>query len=107
MKKTPLIIGGIIPSVSIPILTSVTAPAKVVQVSPASSSPTLTTLAREGKTNGVFFRTITSDEEDAVDHRRHHPLGLDPDPHLGDRAGQGRAGLAGFLLADTDHARPR
>ena len=59
--KVPVVIGGIISSVSIPILTSVTAPAKVVQVSPASSSPTLTALAREGKTNGVFFRTITSD----------------------------------------------
>ncbi|MBV9289251.1 MAG: ABC transporter substrate-binding protein, partial [Hyphomicrobiales bacterium] len=61
LKKTPVIIGGIISSVSIPILTSVTAPAKIVQVSPASSSPTLTALGREGKTNGVFFRTITSD----------------------------------------------
>jgi len=57
----PAIIGGIISSVSIPILTAVTAPAKVVQVSPASSSPTLTALGREGKTNGIFFRTITSD----------------------------------------------
>ncbi|MDP9138422.1 MAG: ABC transporter substrate-binding protein [Pseudomonadota bacterium] len=61
VKKVPVIIGGIISSVSIPILTSVTGPAKVVQVSPASSSPTLTELGREGKTNGVFFRTITSD----------------------------------------------
>jgi branched-chain amino acid transport system substrate-binding protein len=61
VKKVPAIIGGIISSVSIPILTSVTGPAKVVQVSPASSSPTLTALGREGKTNGVFFRTITSD----------------------------------------------
>lgn len=61
IKKVPVIIGGIISSVSIPILTSVTAPAGVVQVSPASSSPTLTALGREGKTNGVFFRTITSD----------------------------------------------
>src|SRR6202161_4696262 len=60
-KKTPVIIGGIISSVSIPILTSVTGPDKIVQVSPASSSPTLTTLGREGKTNGMFFRTITSD----------------------------------------------
>ena len=59
--KVPVIIGGIISSVTIPILTSVTAPAKVVQVSPASSSPTLTALGREGKTNGIFFRTITSD----------------------------------------------
>jgi branched-chain amino acid transport system substrate-binding protein len=57
----PAIIGGIISSVSIPILTAVTAPAKVVQISPASSSPTLTELGRQGKTNGIFFRTITSD----------------------------------------------
>ncbi|MGA1804549.1 ABC transporter substrate-binding protein [Rhizobium sp. HT1-10] len=61
VKKVPVVIGGIISSVSIPILTSVTAPAKVVQISPASSSPTLTALGRDGKTNGIFFRTITSD----------------------------------------------
>lgn len=61
IKKVPVIIGGIISSTSIPMLTSVTAPAGVVQVSPASSSPTLTELGRQGKTNGVFFRTITSD----------------------------------------------
>jgi branched-chain amino acid transport system substrate-binding protein len=61
LKKVPVIIGGIISSVSIPILTSVTGPGKIVQVSPASSSPTLTTLGREGKTNRMFFRTITSD----------------------------------------------
>jgi branched-chain amino acid transport system substrate-binding protein len=61
LRKVPVIIGGIISSVSIPILTSVTGPAKIVQVSPASSSPTLTSLGREGKTNGMFFRTITSD----------------------------------------------
>ena len=30
-------------------------------MSPASSSPTLTALGRDGKTNGIFFRTITSD----------------------------------------------
>lgn len=61
VAKVPAIIGGIISPMSIPILTSVTAPARVLQVSPASSSPTLTALGREGKTNGVFFRTITSD----------------------------------------------
>ena len=61
VSKVPVVIGGIISSVSIPILTSVTGPAKVVQVSPASSSPTLTALGRDGKTNSVFFRTITSD----------------------------------------------
>ncbi|MBN9270710.1 MAG: ABC transporter substrate-binding protein, partial [Mesorhizobium sp.] len=61
VKKVPAVIGGIISSVTIPILTSVTAPAKIVQVSPAASSPTLTQLGRDGKTNGIFFRTITSD----------------------------------------------
>jgi ABC-type branched-subunit amino acid transport system substrate-binding protein len=61
VKRVPVVIGGIISSVSIPILTSVTGPAKVVQISPASSSPTLTALGRDGKTNGIFFRTITSD----------------------------------------------
>ncbi|KAA2313680.1 amino acid ABC transporter substrate-binding protein [Pseudooceanicola sediminis] len=61
IAKVPVVIGGIISSVSIPMLTSVTAPAKVVQVSPASSSPTLTALGEDGKTGGYFFRTITSD----------------------------------------------
>ncbi|MEO7938963.1 MAG: ABC transporter substrate-binding protein [Burkholderiaceae bacterium] len=61
LKKVPALIGGIISSVSIPIVTSVTGPAGVVQISPASTSPTLTKLAAEGKTNGWFFRTITSD----------------------------------------------
>ena len=61
LKKVPALIGGIISSVSIPIVTSVTGPAGVVQISPASTSPTLTKLANEGKTNGWFFRTITSD----------------------------------------------
>ena len=61
LKRVPAILGGIISSVSIPILTSVTAPAGVVQISPASSSPTLTRIAQEGKANGIFFRTITSD----------------------------------------------
>jgi branched-chain amino acid transport system substrate-binding protein len=61
LKKVPVIIGGIISSVSIPILTSVTAPSGIVQVSPASSSPTLTELARSGESKGLFFRTITSD----------------------------------------------
>ncbi|WP_227268811.1 ABC transporter substrate-binding protein [Roseobacter weihaiensis] len=61
IREVPVLIGGIISSVSVPIVTSVTAPAKVVQVSPASSSPTLTQLGREGITGGYFFRTITSD----------------------------------------------
>ena len=46
LKKVPAIIGGIISSVSIPIVTSVTGPAGVVQISPASTSPG----ARRGET---------------------------------------------------------
>jgi branched-chain amino acid transport system substrate-binding protein len=61
LKKVPAILGGIISSVSIPVVTSVTAPAGVVQISPASTSPTLTRLGNEGTTKGWFFRTITSD----------------------------------------------
>jgi branched-chain amino acid transport system substrate-binding protein len=61
IKRVPAIIGGIISPVSIPILTSVTAPSGVVQISPASTSPTLTALGREGKSGGWFFRTITTD----------------------------------------------
>lgn len=61
LKKVPAIIGGIISSVSVPMVTSVTAPAGVVQISPASTTPSLTSLAAEGKTKGWFFRTITSD----------------------------------------------
>jgi ABC-type branched-subunit amino acid transport system substrate-binding protein len=61
LRRVPAIIGGIISSVSIPIVSSVTGAAGVVQISPASSSPTLTRMATEGQTRGWFFRTITSD----------------------------------------------
>lgn len=71
LKKVPVIIGGIISSVSIPILTSVTAASGVVQMSPASSSPTLTELARKGESKGWFFRTITSDALQGVAAARH------------------------------------
>jgi ABC-type branched-subunit amino acid transport system substrate-binding protein len=73
IKKVPAIIGGIISSVSIPVLTSVTAPAGVVQISPASTSPTLTRLGNEGKSNGWFFRTITSDALQGHEVHDHHP----------------------------------
>jgi ABC-type branched-subunit amino acid transport system substrate-binding protein len=61
LKKVPVIIGSIASSTTIPILTSVTGPARVVQMSPAASSPKLTSLARDARSNGMFFRTITSD----------------------------------------------
>ena len=61
LNKVPVIIGGNVSSVTIPILTAVTGPSKVLQFSPAASSPRLTALGRDGKTGGMFFRTITSD----------------------------------------------
>jgi branched-chain amino acid transport system substrate-binding protein len=71
IKRVPAILGGIISSVSIPILTSVTAPSSVVQISPASSSPTLTNLGREGKSGGWFFRTITTDALQGIAAAKH------------------------------------
>jgi ABC-type branched-subunit amino acid transport system substrate-binding protein len=71
IKRVPAIIGGIISPVSIPILTAVTAPSGIVQISPASTSPTLTNLSREGKTGGWFFRTITTDALQGLAAARH------------------------------------
>jgi len=61
LKRVPAIIGSVISSVTMPMVTSVTAPAHVVQISPASSTPSLTKLAIQNKANNWFFRTITSD----------------------------------------------
>ena len=61
LSKVPLIIGGDISAVTIPMLTAVTGPARVVQISPAASSPRLTVLAQDPRSGGMFFRTITSD----------------------------------------------
>ena len=61
LAKVPVIIGGIVSSVTIPMLTAVTGPARIVQISPAASSPRLTTLSQDARTGGMFFRTITSD----------------------------------------------
>jgi branched-chain amino acid transport system substrate-binding protein len=61
LAKVPVLIGSIISATTIEILTAVTGPAQVLQISPAASSPKLTALAREGKSGGLFLRTITSD----------------------------------------------
>jgi branched-chain amino acid transport system substrate-binding protein len=58
VQGVPALIGAISSGVSLPILTSVAAPAKVVMVSCCSTSPTFTTLGQEGKTGGYWFRTI-------------------------------------------------
>lgn len=61
INHVPAIVGAVSSGVSMAMLTSVTAPSKVVQVSPASTSPAFTQLAKEGKTGGYWFRTPPSD----------------------------------------------
>lgn len=61
VQQVPAIIGALSSGVSAAILTSVTAPSQVVQISPASTSPTFTELAESGKTGGYWFRTVPSD----------------------------------------------
>ena len=63
IDQVPAIVGAISSGITVPIVTTVTAPAKVVQISPASSTPLLTQLAQQGKTGGYFFRTVISDAE--------------------------------------------
>ncbi len=55
LRKVPAIIGSIISSVTVPMVTAVTAPAGVLQISPASSTPALTKLAMQGKTNSFVL----------------------------------------------------
>lgn len=61
LQHVPAIIGALSSGVSAAILSSVTASSKVVQISPASTSPTFTDMARDGKTGGYWFRTVPSD----------------------------------------------
>jgi branched-chain amino acid transport system substrate-binding protein len=58
VQGVPALIGAISSGVSLPILSSVAAPAKVTMVSCCSTAPTFTVLAAEGKTGGYWFRTI-------------------------------------------------
>lgn len=66
INHVPAIVGALSSGVSMAILTSVTAPGKVVQISPASTSPAFTKLAAEGKTGGYWFRTAPSDALQSV-----------------------------------------
>lgn len=55
-----VLLGAVSSGVSMPILTSVTAPAGVMQMSCCSSSNAFTALAEEGKTDGLWFRTFAT-----------------------------------------------
>ncbi|EKF18591.1 ABC transporter substrate-binding protein [Nitratireductor pacificus] len=65
IEKVPILLGAIQSGVSLPILTSVTVPAKVTQISCCSSAPSFTALAEEGGTGGYWFRTLPTDRPQA------------------------------------------
>ena len=58
LDQVPLLLGAVSSGVSMPILTSVTVPSNVMQMSCCSSSTAFTDVAAEGKTNGLWFRTF-------------------------------------------------
>jgi branched-chain amino acid transport system substrate-binding protein len=58
VEGVPALTGAISSGVSLPILTSVAVPSKVVQVTCCSTAATFTTLAQEGESEGFFFRTL-------------------------------------------------
>lgn len=66
IEKVPVILGAIQSGVSLPILTSVTVPSKVTQISCCASAPIFTELAKEGGTNGYWFRTLPTDRPQAI-----------------------------------------
>ena len=60
------LIGAVSSGVSLPVLTSVVVPSKVVQVSCCSSSESFTALAEEGKTEGYWFRTYATNRSQSA-----------------------------------------
>jgi ABC-type branched-subunit amino acid transport system substrate-binding protein len=67
IDQVQLLIGTVSSGITIPILTSVTAPAGVMQMSCCSSSSRLTDIAASGESRGLWFRTFaTADVQAAV-----------------------------------------
>lgn len=60
LEGVNVLLGAVSSGVSMPILTSVTAPGGVMQMSCCSSSTAFTKLSEEGKTNGLWFRTFAT-----------------------------------------------
>jgi len=58
IEGVEVLLGAIQSGISMPILTAVAVPEKVTQISCCSSAPSFTQLAREGGTDGYFFRTL-------------------------------------------------
>lgn len=66
VDAVPAIVGPITSGVTGPILSSVTVEKGVLMIPSASSSPTFSDMARDGKLNGLFFRVQPSDALQAV-----------------------------------------
>jgi branched-chain amino acid transport system substrate-binding protein len=66
LDRVQLLIGTVGSGVSIPILTSVTAPAGVMQISCCSSSTRLTDIAASGESKGLWFRTFATTQVQAA-----------------------------------------
>ncbi|WFE87681.1 ABC transporter substrate-binding protein [Roseibium porphyridii] len=60
LEGVNVLLGAVSSGVSMPILTSVTGPGGVMQMSCCSSSTAFTKLSEEGKTNGLWFRTFAT-----------------------------------------------
>ncbi|MEM8812058.1 MAG: ABC transporter substrate-binding protein [Pseudomonadota bacterium] len=60
LEQVPVLLGAVSSGVSMPILTSVTVPSKVMQMSCCSSSTAFTAVAADGKTDGLWFRTFAT-----------------------------------------------
>ena len=60
LEGVSVLLGAVSSGVSMPILTSVTVPSGVLQMSCCSSSTAFTGLAEDGKTNGLWFRTFAT-----------------------------------------------
>lgn len=66
LEGVQALIGAVSSGVSLPILTSVAVPSKVTQVSCCSTSESFTALAREGKTDGFWFRTYATNRSQSA-----------------------------------------
>ena len=66
LDKVPVLLGAVSSGVSMPILTSVTVPSGVMQMSCCSSSTAFTGVAAEGKTKGLWFRTFATTRNQAA-----------------------------------------
>jgi ABC-type branched-subunit amino acid transport system substrate-binding protein len=66
LDGVPALVGPITSGVTGPILSSVTVEKGVLMIPSASSSPTFSEMARDGKLNGLFFRIQPSDALQAV-----------------------------------------